>query len=80
MSSAMSCGMFLRSLQPEFLGALVVLEDRSAVQTRELYGARNDRLQHGLELERRAHRLPDFAQRLELATDRVSAADGPRAP
>ena len=47
----------------------------------ELRGARDDRAQHRLEIERRAHRLADLAQRLQLV-DRARELRrcAPRAP
>ena len=56
----------LGRLQPELLGTLVVLVDRPAVEPRELHRPGHDRLEHGLQLERRTDRLPHLAQRREL--------------
>ncbi len=56
-------------MQMELLVGLVVLVDGAAVHARELGGARDDRAEHGLEIERRAHRLSDFAECLSSPTD-----------
>ena len=48
-------------------GGLVVLVDRPAVRARQSWSARDDdRREHRLQVERRADRLADLAQRLEL--------------
>ena len=51
---------------PELPCVLVELEDRPAVGLRELDGVSDDRLQHLLEVERRADRFADGAQGLKL--------------
>src|SRR5258706_241518 len=50
----------------EFLAALVVLLNRAAVEAGQLPRALHDGLQHGLQVERRADRVPHLAQRREL--------------
>ena len=52
--------------EPELLGGLVVLEDRASVGPRQLTGAGDDRVEHRVEVERRADRAADLAQRREL--------------
>ena len=63
--------------QPELPGRLVVLEDRPAVRGRQLAGAGDHRLEDRVEVERRADRLADRAQRLELL-DRPREIPGAR--
>ncbi len=46
--------------------ACVVLEDGAAGAARELAGAGDDRVEHRLDIERRAHGPTDLAQRREL--------------
>src|SRR6202022_1462383 len=48
--------------QLELFGRPVVLVDRAAGSTGQLAGARDDRVQHCLEIERRAKGLTDLAQ------------------
>src|SRR5262245_8269524 len=50
----------------ELLRSLVVLEDRPAIEPRELHGPRHDGGEHRLQIERRADRLADLAERGEL--------------
>ena len=50
----------------EDLGQLVVLPDRDTPRGGQLGRARHDGLQHGVEIERRADRLADLAERAEL--------------
>ncbi len=52
--------------QHELLGIRLELEDRAAVRSRELGRARDDRRQDLVEIEGRAHRLADLAERAEL--------------
>ena len=61
----------LRRAQVEHALRLVVLVDAAAVGAGQEVGARHDGRQHRLEVERRADRLADRAERLELL-------DGPR--
>ena len=60
-------GEALGGAQVELLGRLVVLVDGSAGGAAELHGPGHDGREHGRELQRRADRLPDLAQRRELA-------------
>ena len=57
-------GQPVRRVQLEFLARVVVLPDRSAVQSGELGRARDDRRQHDLQIEGRADGPADLAQRL----------------
>src|SRR5215469_16691419 len=57
----------MRGPPVEGLGALLELVDDSAVAARELDRTADDRLEHGLQVEGRADRLADLAQRPELA-------------
>ena len=52
--------------QHEILGLGLELEDRAAVRPRELGRARDDRRQHLADVEARAHRLADLAERAKL--------------
>ena len=52
----------------------------SSRRSRELVGAGHDRLEHRVQVQRRADRPADFAQRRELPTDRVSSAVRARTP
>ena len=63
--------------QLELLGGLVVLEDRAAVGARQLAGAGDDRVEHRLDVQRRAHRPTDLAQRRQLL-DRLGQLARPR--
>ena len=60
-------GQALGGAQVELLGRLVVLVDGPARGAAELHGPGHDGREHGRELERRADRLADLAQRRELA-------------
>ena len=59
----------------ELLGLLVVLVDRARVGAGQLVRARDDRGEHGLEVERRAEGLADLPQSLQLA-DRAGQLGG----
>src|SRR5258708_3329243 len=48
------------------LRRVVILVDGAAVRTRKLARPGDDGLEHGLDIERRAHRLADLAERREL--------------
>src|SRR6266700_45366 len=48
------------------LRRVVVLVDGTTVRARELSGARDDGLEHGLDIQGRAHRLADLTQCGEL--------------
>ena len=50
----------------KLLGSLVVLVDRAPVGAGELTGARDDRVEHRLDVQRRADGAADLAQRREL--------------
>ena len=63
--------------QLELLGGLVVLVDRAAGGAGELAGARDDRVEHRLDVERRADGLADLAQRRQLL-DRAGQLARPR--
>ena len=52
--------------KPEYLHGFVILEDRASVRPRKLIGAGDDRVQHRVEVERRAHRAAHLAQGGEL--------------
>src|SRR5437762_1953069 len=56
---------------------LVVLEDGTAVHAGKLVGPGDNGPQHRLQIERRADRLPDLAQRLEFSY-RSRQLRGPR--
>ena len=56
----------LRGQKVEFFPRLVELVDRARVGAGELVRAGDDRRQHRLEVERRAHRAADLAERLQL--------------
>jgi hypothetical protein len=60
-------GQVVRRVQVEGLARLVVFPHRPAIDAGEHRRARDDRREHGFEVERRAHRLPDLAERAELA-------------
>jgi hypothetical protein len=67
-----SQGVQLRGTRPERcadakLGQLrVELEDRPSVRTRQRYRLSHDRVQHLVQVQRRADSFPDRAQRLQL--------------
>ena len=67
----------VRGPRVEALGGLVELVDDPAVAARELDGPADDRLEHGLEVERGTDRLADLAERPELA-DRSRQIPRPR--
>ena len=52
--------------QPEVLGRVVVLVNGSTVRAGELGRAAHDRSQHGFQVQRRADRLTDLAERPQL--------------
>ena len=52
--------------QLELLGGFVVLEDRAAVGAGELAGAGDDRVEHRLDVQRRADRPTDLTQRRQF--------------
>ena len=56
----------VRGMQVELLSHFVVLVDRPAIHASELRRASDDRGQHGLQVERRADRLADVAQRSQF--------------
>src|SRR5262245_26870634 len=55
----------------ELLGGLVVLEDRAAVGANQVIGARYDRVEDDIHVERRAEGLAHRSERCQLA-DRAS--------
>ena len=59
--------------QLELLGRLVVLVDRAAGVAGQLAGAGDDRVEHRLDVERRADGLADLAQRGQLSDRWVSS-------
>ena len=64
-------------VQIELLALFAVLVDGAAVHARSCVARETIVREHRLEVERRAHRLTDFAQRLELA-DRLRELGGAR--
>ena len=52
--------------QYELLGAFVILVDRAAVGAGQLAGAGDDGVEHRLDVQRRAHRPANLAQRRQL--------------
>src|SRR6266511_4078410 len=63
--------------QFELLSVLVVLEDGAASGAGQLAGTGDDRVEHCLDVERRAHRPTDFAQGRQLL-DRLDQLARPR--
>jgi hypothetical protein len=67
----------MRGPDVEHLRRLVILVDGAAVGTRQLARPGDDRLEHGLDIERRAHRLADLTKCRELV-HRASQFGRPR--
>jgi len=59
-------GEVLGGAQQQFLALLVVLVDRARVGASQPVRVRDDRRQHGLEVERRPEDLADLPERLQL--------------
>ena len=56
----------MRGAQLELLGAFVVLVDRAAGAAGQLAGVGDNRVEHRVDVERRAHRSADVAQGRQL--------------
>src|SRR5262249_50960548 len=50
----------------EFTDILTIVENRASISAGEVNGTIDNRLQHRLQIKRRAHRAADLAQRLKL--------------